>query len=91
MATQRTIVVNGIKVTIDGDKFKVGGMTNWIWLDTPQLDETIIQLVKSIYVNVFSIAVDNAKTTMQRRALQDIDVLYQNIHPMNSVIKDGGL
>lgn len=91
MATQRTIEVNGIKVILEGDKFKIAGMTNWIWCGTPQLDETIIQLVKSIYYHIFSDAVSAAKSTMQRRALQDIDILYQNIHPVSSVVKRNGI
>lgn len=89
MATQRTIKVNNLTIIIEKERFKIEGMQNWIWMKDV-LDETIIQMVKSIYSPIFKAAVNHAKETMQRRANQEIEVLYMGLSNSYSVVKENG-
>lgn len=89
MATQRTIQVNNLTIIIEKERFKIEGMQNWIWMKDV-LDETIIQMVKSVYSPIFKAAVCHAKETMQRRANQEIEVLYMGLSNSYSVVKQNG-
>lgn len=89
MATQRTIKVNSLTIIIERERFRIEGMQNWIYMENV-LDETIIQMVKSIYSPIFTAAVNHAKETMKRRAMQEIDVLYMGISASYSVVKQNG-